>query len=154
MMTTQTESMPLISQDKLAITMYYDDACVLCSTEAHNMQARNPQAIELMPVDKGLDTLQAAGFDRVDAMTYLCVQDSNGNWYTHMDAVRLLYKTANVSWANWLCLPVVKQLGDFVYPHVARNRYRIPNWVTKVIYGKAAVKACQNGVCKIAPDKR
>lgn len=153
MMTTQTESMPSTSQHKVAITMYYDDACVLCSTEAHNMQARNPQAIELIPVDKGLDMLQAAGFNRADAMTYLCVQDSNGDWYTHMDAVRLLYKTANVSWASWLYLSVIKQLGDFAYPYVARNRYRIPNWVTRAIYGKAAVEACQNGICKIAPDK-
>ncbi len=153
-MTIQTESMYSLSQNKLTITMYYDDACALCSTEAHNMQARNSQAIELIPVDKGLDILQAAGFDRVDAMTYLCVQDSNGDWHTHMDAVRLLYKTANVSWANWLYLPFIKQLGDLAYPHVARNRYRIPNWLTKAIYGKAAVDACQNGICKIAPDKR
>ena len=87
-------------------------------------------------------------------MTYLCVQDSNGNWHTHMDAVRLLYKTANVSWENWLYLPIIKQLGDLCYPYIACNRYRIPNGLTKVIYGKAAVKACQDGVCKTVPDKR
>ena len=44
--------------------MYYDDACVLCSTEAHNMQTRNLQAIELIPVNKNLDMLQAAGFNQ------------------------------------------------------------------------------------------
>ena len=32
------------------ITMYYDDACILCSSEAHAMQARNPDGIQLMPV--------------------------------------------------------------------------------------------------------
>lgn len=63
-MTTQTESTPSTSQNQLAITMYYDDACVLCSTEAHNMQTRNPQAIELIPVNKNLDMLQAAGFNQ------------------------------------------------------------------------------------------
>ncbi len=63
-MTIQTKSTPLTCQNKGAITMYYDDACVLCSTEARHMQARNPQAIELIPVDEGLDILQAAGFNQ------------------------------------------------------------------------------------------
>lgn len=138
----------------LSITMYYDDACVICSTEAHNMQLRQPEKIHLVPVDEGLDKLAAAGFSREDAMTYMCVQDSYDNWYTHMDAVRLLYKTSGVKWSSLLFLPVVKQMGDFVYPYVARNRYRIPNWVTKLVYGKAIMQACENGVCKIAPDKR
>ncbi|NRD69484.1 DUF393 domain-containing protein [Psychrobacter okhotskensis] len=141
-------------QANLSITMYYDDACVICSTEAHNMQVRQPEKIRLVPVKEGLDNLAAAGFSREDAMTYMCVQDSYDNWYTHMDAVRLLYRTGGVKWSPLLFLPVVKQLGDFVYPYVARNRYRIPNWVTKLVYGKAVMQACDNGICKIAPDKR
>ena len=141
-------------QAHLSITMYYDDACVICSTEAHNMQVRQPEKIRLVPVKEGLDNLAAAGFSRKDAMTYMCVQDSYDNWYTHMDAVRLLYRTGGVKWSPLLFLPVVKQLGDFAYPYVARNRYRIPNWVTKLVYGKAVMQACDNGVCKIAPDKR
>ena len=153
-MTIQTQLDPQSDQDHSAITMYYDDACVLCSTEAHNMQLRNPKGIELTPVDQGMDELQVAGFSRTDAMTYLCVKTEQGDWYTHMDAVRLLYKVGGVKGASLLYLPIIKQLGDFVYPYVARNRYRIPNWVTKVVYGKALVQACDNGVCKIAPDKR
>ncbi len=134
--------------------MYYDDACVLCSTEAHHMQLRNPTAIRLTSVDEGIDKLEAAGFSRVDAMTYLCIEDGDGTWHTHMNAVRLLYKTGGVPWASVLTLPIIKQLGDFAYPYVARNRYRIPNWVIKLVYGKAVMQACANGVCKIAPDKR
>lgn len=71
-----------------------------------------------------------------------------------MNAVRLLYMTSGVPWALLLTLPIIKQLGDFTYPYVARNRYRIPNWVIKLIYGKAVMQACANGVCKIAPDQR
>ena len=153
-MIIQSQSEGKLSQDQAFITMYYDDACVLCSTEAYKMQSRNPIAIQLMPVDKGLDTLSEAGFSRVDAMTYLCVQDSDGGWYTHMDAVRLLYKTAGFTWSKWLYLPIIKQLGDFTYPYVARNRYRIPNWITKLVYGKSITEACKNGICQIAPDKR
>lgn len=143
------------SSRKIAhITMYYDDTCILCSTEAYSMQTRNPKGITLTSVEQGLDELQAAGFSRVDAMTYLCVKDDSGTWYTHMDAVRLLYKVGGVKCSTLLFLPVVKQIGDFAYPYVARNRYRIPNWVTKLIYGKAVTQACKNGVCNIAPDKR
>lgn len=143
------------SNSKVAvITMYYDDSCVLCSTEAHSMQIRNPEGIELTSVEHGIDELQAAGFSRADAMTYLCVQTDQGHWYTHMDAIRLLYKMGGVKWASVLYLPIIKQFGDFIYPTVARNRYRIPNWVTKLIYGKAVTQACANGICKIAPDKR
>jgi len=118
------------------------------------MKKRQPEKIHLVPVKEGLDNLAAAGFSREDAMTYMCVQDSYDNWYTHMDAVRLLYRTGGVKWSPLLFLPVVKQLGDLAYPYVARNRYRIPNWVTKLVYGKAVMQACDNGVCKIAPDKR
>lgn len=157
-MSTQTQlnqsSQSHLPMSSSSITMYYDDACMLCSTEAHNMQSRNPQGIRLMPVEEGMDKLEAAGFSRADAMTYLCIQDGDGNWHTHMNAVRLLYKTGGVPWAPLLTLPVIKQLGDFTYPYVARNRYRIPNWVIKLIYGKAAIEACQNGVCQIAPNKR
>lgn len=138
----------------LSIIMYYDDACVICSTEAHNMKMRQPEKIHLVPVDEGVDKLAVAGFSREDAMTYMCVQDSYDNWYTHMDAVRLLYRTGGIKWSPLLFLPVVKQLGDFAYPYVARNRYRIPNWLTKLVYGKAVMQDCANGVCKIAPDKR
>ena len=141
-------------QANLSITMYYDDACVICSTEAHNMKKRQPEKIHLVPVDEGVDELAVAGFSCKDAMTYMCMKDSYGNWYTHMDAVRLLYRTGGVKWSPLLFLPVVKQLGDFAYPYVARNRYRIPNWVTKLVYGKAVIQACKNGVCQIAPNKR
>ena len=152
-MTIQTQFNPQSDQDHSAITMYYDDACVLCSTEAHHMQLRNPTGIRLISVDEGMDKLEA-GFSRADAMTYLCIQDVDGAWHTHMNAVRLLYKTGGVPWASLLTLPIIKQLGDFAYPYVARNRYRIPNWVIKLVYGKAVMQACANGVCKIEPDQR
>ena len=153
-MTIQIQLNPQSDQDHSAITMYYDDACVLCSTEAHHMQLRNPTGIRLISVDEGMDKLEAAGFSRADAMTYLCIQDVDGAWHTHMNAVRLLYKTGGVPWVSLLTLPIIKQLGDFAYPYVARNRYRIPTWAIKFIYGKVVIQACANGVCKIAPDQR
>ena len=73
------------------------------------MKKRQPEKIRLVPVDEGVDELAVAGFSRKDAMTYdMCMQDSYGNWYTHMDAVRLLYRTGSVKWSPLLFLPIVK----------------------------------------------
>lgn len=153
-MTTSRQTNQDQSQNRTSITMYYDDTCVLCSTEAYNLQSRNPEVITLISVDEGLETLEDAGFSHTDAMTYLCVQDWYGGWHTHMDAVRLLYRTSGIKGSALLYLPIVRQLGDFAYPYVARNRYRIPNWMTKLIYGKALTQACANGVCKMPPGER
>lgn len=142
------------TQNTKPIVMYYDDACVMCRSEAKNMQARNPTGIQLTPVDEGIEELTAAGYNREDAMTYLCVKDSHGHWHTSMDAVRLLYKTANAPMSTFFHLPVIKQLGDFVYPFVARNRYRVPDRLIKWIYGDAVVAACKDGICKLPPAKR
>ncbi len=142
------------AQDRSSITMYYDDSCVLCRTEAHNMQARNHNNITLIPVDQGLETLAAAGFSRTDAMTYLCIQDWYGTWHTRMDAVRLLYRTAGVKGSALLYLPVIQKIGNLAYPFIARNRYRIPNWLTQLIYGKAVVEDCDKDSCKTAPTER
>ena len=61
------------------------------------MRRRQPEKIRLVPVEKGLDELAVAGFSREDAMTYMCIKDRYGNWYTHMDAIRLLYKVGGVT---------------------------------------------------------
>ena len=136
------------------LTMYYDDTCVICSTEAKTLQSRNPTGIRLIAVDVGIDELNKAGFSREDAMTYLCVQDGAGQWHTHMEAVRQLYKTAGFKYANWLYLPIIKQVGDFVYPFVARNRYRFPDWLVVMLYGEAVKNQCQDGVCKLPVSER
>ena len=150
----QQSNVKSTSSTATPITMYYDDACVICSTEAKNMQSRNPDGIRLTSVEAGIDELNQAGFSREDAMTYLCVQDSKSNWHTHMDAVRLLYKTAGVKHADWLYLPVIKQVGDFVYPFIARNRYRFPDWLVVRLYGEAVKNECQDGVCQLPVSER
>lgn len=152
-MTTTTDNINSSPNSK-PIIMYYDDACVICSSEASNMKARNPKGITLTSVDEGIDVLNKAGFSREDAMTYLCVQDSTGNWHKGMDGIRLLYKTAGVPFAKVLYLPVIKQMSNITYPVIAKNRYRFPNWLSKLLYGKEVVDACKDGVCKLPPAKR
>lgn len=60
-------------------------------------------------------------------MTYVVVQDNLGQMHKGVNAVRLLYKSANVSLVDLLYLPIIKEISDFVYPIIAKNRYKIPN---------------------------
>lgn len=142
------------------ITMYYDETCILCTTNAQvmqqkAMQAKNPKQINIVPVTQAETILANAGISLVEAMTYVVVEDETGKMHKGMDAVRLLYKTAGVAYAPLLCLPIVKQISDFAYPIVARNRYYFPKWAIKLMYGKVAnLNPCDNGVCHIPPSKR
>lgn len=137
------------------ITMYYDETCLLCTTNAQTMQAKNPSQINIVPVSHAEAILANAGISMVDAMTYVVVEDEQGNMHKGMDAVRLLYSTASVSFAPLLGLLIVKQIGDFAYPFIARNRYYFPKWIIKLMYGKLAkMPTCENGVCQIPPAKR
>lgn len=135
----------------MPITMYYDSYCPLCHTEAVKMHRRRPDAVHISAVDEALPELAAAGISRVQAMTYLCVRDNAGGWHTHMDAVRLLYRSAGlVSLAAVLSWPPLKWLGDRLYPVLARNRYRIPLWLIRLLYGSV----CAQGMCRIPPAQR
>lgn len=130
------------------ITMCYDDKCPICRTEALHMAAKKPNAIRIMPIADAIDELATFGISEVDAMAYLCVKDSKGEIHKGMDAIRLLYKIAELPFASALSLPIVKQASEVIYPIFARNRNRIPNWVAKLVYGKV-VDGCENGMCKM-----
>lgn len=147
----------------MPITMYYDETCVLCTTNAEVMQAKNPNQINIVPVTQAETILANAGISLVEAMTYVVVEDGcfekGGKMHKGMDAVRLLYKTANVPFNFVLGLPIIKQLGDLTYPFIARNRYYFPKWAIKLMYGKLADmpnfdNGCENGVCHIPPQNR
>ncbi|MDO5651064.1 MAG: DUF393 domain-containing protein [Moraxella sp.] len=139
----------------MKITMFYDPACVLCRTEAINMQAKKPDNITIVPVAQGLDRLADFGISQLDAMTYLCVENnSTGEMYKGIEAVRILHQVAQTRLAKWLNFPVFKQFSGVVYPIFARHRYRIPNWLTALWVGKTAEDVCTDGVCRLPPKER
>lgn len=139
------------------ITMYYDDKCPVCRTEALHMADKKPNDIHIIPIHQAVDELATYGISELDAMTYLCVKDSNDSIYKGMDAVRLLYKTAELPIARTFNLPIVKQASEVIYPIFARHRNRIPRWITKLAYGKVAdenSQDCEDGICSLPPDER
>lgn len=134
------------------ITMYYDSDCILCTTNAITMKQKSPDKIEIIPAHLSLDILSKYHISELDIMTYVVVQDELGQIHKGMNAVRLLYKTANVPFYQVLYFPIIKQMSDFIYPIIAKNRHKIPKWLIKLIYGKVA--ECDNGVCHINPKQR
>lgn len=137
------------------ITMYYDDTCILCTTNAMTMQNKAPDKINIIPAHSqyALDILAKHNITELDIMTYVVVQDELGQMHKGMNAVRLLYKTANVPFHSLLYFPIIKQMSDVIYPIVAKNRYRTPKWLIKLIYSKVA-NPCETGVCHIDPQLR
>lgn len=129
------------------ITMYYDDTCPVCRTEALHMAEKKPDAIRIVSINDAREELAKFGISEDEAMTYLCVRDKQGNLQKGMDAVRLLYKTAQLPFANVFEWPVVKQASDMIYPIFARHRNRVPNWMTQLVYDKVA-EDCKDGMCR------
>ncbi len=136
------------------ITMYYDSDCILCTTNAMTMKQKSPDNIAIVSVYDAIDILNQHHISLEDAMLYVVVCDDMGVMHKGMDAVRVLYKTANVPFHSLLYLPVIKQISDNIYPIIAKNRYRIPKWAIQLLFGKVYQNNCQSGICHIAPNKR
>lgn len=135
------------------ITMYYDSSCPACTAESQLLRNKAPNKICAKAVIDSLDELQQANISQLDAMTYLCVKDADGNMVMGIHAVRLLYQTANMPMAKFLNLPIIKPLSAFCYPIFAKNRYKIPNWLITLIFSKPK-SHCDNGVCQLPPKDR
>ncbi|WLF83642.1 thiol-disulfide oxidoreductase DCC family protein [Moraxella sp. ZY210820] len=136
----------------MKVTMYYDDKCPICTAEAKTL-ASHSDNIHIIGVHDALDELERAGFSYQDVMTYVCVKDEHGRWYTAMDAIRVLYQVADLPLSKFLNLPIVKPLSDKLYPVIARNRYRIPKSMVRLFTGKK-LPECENGVCHLPPHQR
>ncbi len=140
----------------MAITLFYDSDCVLCTTYSRKMQSKNAEHINISPVKKSIKLLARYQVSFQDAMTYVYVlHHESDTMYKGMPAVRLLCQTANDSITPWLSFPVMREVCDYFYPMVARNRYRFPHWFIRWLYGFVApVDACRDGVCHLPPHKR
>jgi len=114
--------------------------------------------ITIISVSDGQNELAQAGISYQEAMTHLCVKDECGAWYKGMEAVRVLYKMANIRLfgvgAFWLFnLPMIDVLLDIAYPYFAKRRHLIPAYLVKWWYGAVydvrLNELCDTGNCHI-----
>lgn len=134
------------------ITMFYDDSCPICRTEAYHIKSDN---IIIIAIKDGLSELQKHGIDELTAMTYLCVLDNQNIMHTGIHAVRLLHKTANSKFNKLLHLPIIKPLSAIIYPVFAKYRHKIPKRLIIKLFGDIqTLDKCHDGVCQLSPKAR
>ena len=142
----------------MKLTMYYDSSCVLCRSEAMSLDKASQGKICIISVLDGQAVLAKANISYDEAMTHLCVQDEFGQWHKGMNAVRVLYKIANIKIAHISAyrlfnLPLIKQICDMAYPYFAKRRHLMPAFLVKwwygVIYDAQLNALCDSNSCRI-----
>lgn len=81
------------------ISVFYDSDCPICQSEIDHLMQKCPDKIIGIPVLSALDELNRYGIDKIEALTYLCVKDANGQLHKGIDAVRLLHISADTPFA-------------------------------------------------------
>ena len=139
------------------LTLFYESACPLCHAEISNLMLRNP-AGQLAFVDisaPGFDS-QPPGTTQQDLLACMHAVTADGRVIKGVDVFRLAYDAVGLGTVStFLRLPVVRQLADWGYPVLARNRHRLPSGLAALMFGgpirraaeRAARERCEGGSC-------
>lgn len=142
------------------LTLYYESACAMCNGEMSNLMLRNTEG-KLRFVD-----VSAADFDGPppgttldDLLELIHAQTADGRVLRGVEVFRLAYRAVGLGWlvepTSW---PVLGPLADRLYPIVARNRHRVPRFVSHLLFEtavrraaeRAALRRCEPGqACKL-----
>lgn len=144
------------------LTIYFDGACPICMAETRNLMLRN--------VDQLLrfEDIAALGFSALppgttmpDLLALLHVRRADGQVVKGVPALRLVYDGARLrGLARLMGAPGLREFCDWAYPIFARNRYRIPRPLVRLIVEgsmrraaerRAGASACRDGQCEL-PD--
>lgn len=145
------------------ITIYFDGQCPICLAEMTNLKLRNTAGLlQFEDVSRPGFTTFPPGTDMTALMALLHVQCADGRVVRGADALRLVYAGAKLRGLAWLMnAPGLRQLADWAYPIFARNRYRIPRPVARLMFEtslrraaerRAGASACQDGACDVSAD--
>lgn len=140
------------------LTLYYDAACPICNGEMRNLMLRNTTGL-LRFVDISSPGFSAfpAGTDMQALMALMHARRADGRLAIGAEAIRLAYRGAQLGWlARVMALPLLRTVCDRAYPIVARNRYRIPRPIARLVFETALRRAaerragaspCRDSVC-------
>lgn len=142
------------------LTLYYESACAMCNGEMSNLMLRNTEG-KLRFVDVSAPDFDSPppGTTRDDLLELIHGQTADGRVLKGVEVFRLAYRAVGLGWVveptNW---PVLGPLADKLYPVVARNRHRVPRFVSHLLFEtavrraaeRAALRRCEPGqACKI-----
>ena len=110
-------------------TLYYDGACPLCCKEVNWLKMRcKKKGYQLAFIDISDTTFnpKSTGKSLSTLMKALHLRDSNGQWWTAMDATRMIYREIGLGWlmapTGW---PLLKPVFDHLYAGFAKIRPRL-----------------------------
>lgn len=139
------------------LTLLYEEACPLCKLEIDNLRARDSKRL-LCFVDVSAPDFDATtfGIPLQDLLTVIHAVKADGSIINGVEVFRLAYGAVGLGWltrpTGW---PILKQLFDRAYVHLARNRHRISERLAWLLFGIAAKRAakrsraCEDGHCSI-----
>ena len=138
----------------MALTIFYDDSCPICRTEILGFYSIYSADMDLIALSHGTDELEQHGIKLEDALTLMHVIDEQGKLHIGMDAIRLMYRRLGKPKTAWFTsLPVLNGLFNWLYPIIARHRYKMPVWLLGINV-KDVNNACQDGYCQMPAQQK
>ena len=138
----------------MALTIFHDDSCVICRTEMARFYSIYSADMDLIALSHGTDELEQHGIKLEDALTLMHVIDEQGKLHIGMDAIRLMYRRLGKPKTAWFTsLPVLNGLFNWLYPIIARHRYKMPVWLLGINV-KDVNNACQDGYCQMPAQQK
>jgi predicted DCC family thiol-disulfide oxidoreductase YuxK len=143
------------------LTVFYDGACRLCSSEIAALKAVDEQGwltlVDCSAADFDDTPYRAAGATREAMMQSIHVRDALGDWHRGVDALSLVYGTLGLTataklWTHRRLRPATEAL----YAWVVRHRYtlsrlrlhRLTPLVMRALAWRATTRPhCHDGAC-------
>lgn len=132
------------------LTLYFDSRCRLCAAEMGNLMLRNTGGL-LRFADVWAPDFKGppAGTTRDDLLTLIHARQADGRLLRGVAVFRAAYEAVGLGWltaaTRW---PVIGPLADRVYPVLARNRYRLPQWLVHGLFEKASGAAARRAAAR------
>lgn len=131
------------------LTLYYDASCPLCAAEMGALKRRDAQD-RLRLVDcsaPGFDGAPA-GCTSADLLRLLHAQTADGRVLVGVPAFEAAYAAVGQhAFVTTLRLPGIRTLAEWLYPHLARHRQRLPRALAPLLWGRSA--RCTSGACAL-----
>ena len=132
------------------LTLYYEAACALCNGEMTNLMLRNTDGL-LKFVDVSAPDFKdlPPGTKLEDLMELIHAQKADGTVIRGVEVFRLAYEAVGLGWVSGLLkVPPLKRLAERGYPILARNRHRIPRWISHAVFETAIRRAAERAASR------
>jgi len=108
------------------LSVFYDDRCKICSKEINFYKKIAPKnSLNWLGISSSKLDLKLANIKLVDALLYLHVKDSEGNFYIGVDAFIVIWKKLPYfKYLNLIIsLPIIYSLVKYLYKKFAKYRF-------------------------------